>query len=429
MYPVFFSVASSDISFAEKIFDRIPDGHTYLYSKTGVDGAHLWDEISKEELPKSRLLIIFWSERYVHAQGCVQEILQARELVQQERIRPLVLRLDDYPIIFDETMDPKLEPVFEALKAMLGYRTSPASIDFIHATDLVQRAVEPLLRADHPQFPRLDLDPVWRTAIQKGRFDCLPVMWITGFNGVGRETLVRNFNRAFVPNGRGVLVEINETSLPNQVLLRVESEAFGLSRDDLKDIKVSTSETEIKALADAIERVFAAGDYVILKHARVIEENEELPRWLDDLSNLLAPSRRPKMFVISQTPVLGERRIGISDSAAVQRVPTISEYELNEFCYQLIGYFDKNPARWSDQDVQGLVKSAGGTIGFLVSLVRSSANVEDFDTIDQLIARDTRSMSTSITAYARWAFNQLRGDEDEQRVLGRRLINTEPQPH
>ncbi len=266
-------------------------------------------------------------------------------------------------------------------------------------------------------MPRHDLQQTLRGVVQKDRFSFYPAIWVSGFNGVGRETLTRDFSRSFAPNGRGVVIEVNEASLPKQTLLRLESEALGTARERLRQLNSLQVDDEARAVADAIERVFAAGDYVIFRHSRITKENVELPEWLDDVVNALSPATRPKLFIISQLPLFAERRARCRESLVAQRVPTVDEHQLTEFYYQLIAHFDKNPLRWTNAEIEGVVRASGGTIGFLVSLVRAASAIEDFDQIDQLIAADTRDMAASITVYVRWAFAQLRGFEDEQRVL------------
>lgn len=417
MFPVFFSVSSKDIEFAERMWDSFPDNWVYIYSKTGEEGAHMWDEISRRELPQSHLLVIFWSKSYIAAKGCVREILQAKNLVQQGHLRPVVLRLDDYPITWKDELGEETKSVFEALDAMLEYRTSSANIALQPAIDLVQRVAEPILGSDHPRLPRHDLLRTLRSAVQKDRFSCFPAIWVSGFNGVGRETLIREFNRDFTPNGRGVVVDVNETSLPKQTLLRIESEALGADRQRLHQLNVATTDDGPKEVANAIERVFSVGNYIIFRHSRIVEENVELPEWLDDVVNTLSPATRPKLFIISQLPLFVERRNRCREVLVAQRVPTVDEHQLTEFCYQLIGYFDKNPGRWTDDEIDRVVKVSGGNIGFLVSLVRAVAGIEDFDQIDQLLVASNRTMAASITVYVRWAFLKLREFEDEQRTL------------
>lgn len=419
MYPIFFSVSEEDKKFAEKVWARLPDDWVYLYSKTGEEGAHMWEEISRRELPKSKIFVVFWSRAYTTAGGCMKEILQAKYLVRYGMIRPVILRLDDFPITWNDKLERDAKPALDALKVMLDFRTSSANVTVPQAIDLVQRVAEPLLKSDHPRLPRHDLLQTLRGAIQKekDRFRVFPAIWVSGFNGVGRETLVREFNRTFAPNGRGISIEVNEASLPRQTLLRIESEAFGSDAERLHQLNHATTENEAAAVADAVERVFAAGNYTIFRHSRIVEENVELPEWLDDVVNALSSATRPKLLIISQLPLSAERRTRCRDSLVAQRVNTVDEHQMVQFCYQLIGHFDKHPTRWAEYDVARVVHASGGTIGFLVSLVRAAAWIEDFDQIDRLIAADSETMAASITLYVRWAFSQLRDLDDEQRTL------------
>jgi len=187
----------------------------------------MWEEISRRELPQSQLFVVFWSEAYTSAQGCIREILQAKDLVQQGLQRAVVLRLDDHPITWTEDLGETVKPVFEALRQMLDYRTSSPRVPLQSAIDLVERVAEPILQSDHPRLPRHALLKTMREVVKKDRFSYYPAVWVSGFNGVGRESLIRDFNRSFVPNGRGFVVEVNEASLPKQVRLRIESEALG----------------------------------------------------------------------------------------------------------------------------------------------------------------------------------------------------------
>lgn len=417
MYPIFFSVSSHDISFAEKIWEKFPSDWIYLYSKSGAEGAHMWDEISFRELPMTKIIVIFWSERYLIAKGCVRELLQAKDLVRQGGIRPVVLRLDDTPISWTDEQAPAVKPIFEALKDLLDYRTSGPSVTEARAAEIVGNAAEPLLRSQHPTWPRHDLLHTMRRAVQKDRFTTYPAVWVSGFNGVGRESIVRELNRNFVPNGRGVLIDVNEASLPRQLLMRISSEAFGADRDRLLQIASDPVDVDAAGVAKALQQIVDRGDYAIFRHNRIVEENIELPEWLNDVINALVPETRCKVFIISQLPLQAERRSYCRDAMVAQRVPTLDETHMSEFCVQLIGHFDRNPMRWTDSDIAQMVGAAGGNLGFLVSLVRSAVNLDDLDQIDALVAIDSARMAEAITVYVRWAFAQLHGRDDEQKTL------------
>lgn len=417
MYPIFFSVSSHDISFAENVWEAFPADWIYLYSRSGEEGAHMWDEISQRELPKSKILVIFWSGHYLTATGCVREILQARDLVSQGLVRPVVLRLDDTPISWSSGLGEDVKPAFDALREMLAYRTSSSGVTEANAIEIVGRAAEPILQSQHPIWPRHDILTTMRRAVQRDRFTTYPAVWVSGFNGVGRETIVREFNRTFVPNGRGVLIDINEATLPREALLRISSEAFGADTNRLTQIASDPTEIGAAAIAAAVQSVFERGDYVIFRHNRIVEENVELPEWLDDVVNMLSPATRSKMFIISQLPLLGERRSRCQSSLIAQRVPTVDEHKLEEFCTQLVGYFDLLPTRWTDAEISQVVKASCGTLGLLVSLVRSASNLIDLEQLNALAVTGSARIADAISVYIRWAFAELDEQDDEQKVL------------
>jgi len=377
----------------------------------------MWEEISRKELPRSQIFVIFWSERYAKAKGCVRELIQARDLVASNNLRPVVLRLDDYPIIWNSTVSPDLKAAFDALAAMLHYRTSSTRTSADKAADLVLRVSEPILRSDHPRMARDDSQNALRKMVRRDRFTYYPAVWVSGFNGVGRESLIRDFYRAFSPNGRGVVVDVDEASLPRQIRLRMESEALGAGSDRLNELNAAAVGDEIAAIADIIDQVNSVGNFIIFRHNRIVEESVELPEWIDDVVVRLATNTRPRLFIISQLPLSIERRGRCRDKLIAHRIPTIDEHDLEDFAPQLIGYFDERPDRWSNEAIDDIVRASAGNIGFLVSLVRAAASVEDFEGIDALIAADQTTLVASITAYVYWAFAQLREYDDEQRAL------------
>jgi len=418
-FPIFFSVSSSDIEFAEKIWERLPDDWVYLYSKTGEEAAHMWDEISERELPRAKVVVVFWSRKYLEAQGCIREIKQASGLLDSKLQRPLVLRLDDCPLTWTPDFHESTKDVFAALNKALDYRTSHENVSIDHAINLVSRVSEQLLTSDHPRLPRPELLDSMRASLQlpNDRFRFFPAAWVSGFNGVGRESIVREYNRDFVPNGHGITIEVNEATLPKQLLLRIESEGLGARYERLQEIQTMVFENETKAVSDAIEQVVDAGNFLILRHGRIVEERVELPEWLNDVVNALKPTTRCKLFIISQIPLPTERRAQCREGMETQRVPTIDEHILRGYCYRLIGHFDQYPERWTEDVVDQVVSAAAGNVGFLISLVRTASRIEDFDQLNALIAVEGASMTEQMTMYARWAFMRLAEFPDEQRTL------------
>jgi tetratricopeptide (TPR) repeat protein len=418
MYPIFFSVASEDVAFSERVWDQFPDDWIYLYSRSGIEGEHFWERIANDEIPKSKIFVVFWSENYVKKPSCIRELEQASELVRQGYLKPLVFRLDNTPIKQAGDCSDEQAKVFRLMDNLIeDHNTSSLCVNEGRAVEILARLAEPILQPQHPMIPRSDLQQALRRAIQKERFTVYPSVWVSGYNGVGRETIIREFNRSFTPSGRGILVDVNEASIPLQVLLRIESEAFGATPDRLRELAGLGAAAGPQDVAKAVQNVFDRGDYIIMRHNRIVEESVELPEWLDEVVNSLTPAMRCKLFIISQIPCLPARVLRCNTAMVAQRVPTLDEQQMTQFCLQLVGHFDRNPDRWTDDDIAQTVSASGGTVGFLVALVRSASRLAELDQLSSLIVADSVRMAEAITVYVRWAFRQLDEDADAQKTL------------
>jgi hypothetical protein len=417
VHPVFLSVSSANETFARKIWTELPSDWAYLYSASGEEGAELWDEISRRELPASRFFVVFWSESYAVANGCVRELSQAAELLSNGTLSSLILRLDDFPIKWNDHLPVALKSVFEDLAKLLDVRTSRPNISVEDANHLVQRFIEPAMNSTHPTLYRDHILEPMRTAAQKERFRCFPAMWISGFPGAGRHTLVKQLNKSMTPNGRGIPVDINAASLPKQICLKLESAGLGGDIERLQRVQEDDAANTPAGVSDRINRIFDAGNYVVLTHDKILQNNVDLPEWLDDVISVLEPAARPKLFIVSQMPLSIERRKRCFDKLAEQRVPGFSNEEVISFTESLLAHFDVQPDRWSAKAVDDLVNAAQGNIGLLVTLAQAASSVIDFDEIDELTAHAKLKAQESIAYYVDWAFATLHDDIDCQRVL------------
>lgn len=425
MYPIFFSVSNDDKDFAEKVWTEFPDEWIYLFTKTGRDGAHLWDEIALQELPKARIFVVFWSSRYPKSGGCVREILQAAELCRAGHLQPVVLRLDDYPITWPKDWTEEKGPpaderkVFDALKMLLDRRTSDPSVSTERATRLLAQEAEPLLNEKVPLLDRSDLLSALKRGLVLDHLKRLPTIWLSGFNGTGREWLAKQFFATVSPNGRVVMLQIDETTLPRDVHLRLESEAFGADEQRWLEIRNQPDETEVSELVAAIERLSKGRDLLLLRHSRIVQEDVDLPEWVDEVAKLLSVGTAPKLAIVSQRPLLGDRLLAVEGSILPFRVPTVDETILAEWIWSLIAHFEPqaNGNRWTEETADRLLSACGGNPGFLIALVRSASRMVDLNDIDAMVARNEARMAEDITAYARWAFGQLGDDQDAQKTL------------
>lgn len=417
MFPVFLSVSSHNEKFARSIWNDLPTDWAYLYSVSGEEGAELWDEISRRELPSSKYFIVFWSKHYARAPGCVRELRQAAELVAGGTLSPLILRLDDFPITWSEELPSALKAVFSDLVRLLDVRTSRPNISVDDAGHLVQRFIEPVMNSAHPMFPRDDILESMRSAAQKERFKCFPAMWISGFPGAGRATVVEQLNKAMTPNGRHIPIDINAASLPRQVCLKLESAGLGADIERLHQVQEAGEAALASGVAARIDRIFEAGNYVVFRHEMILQNNVDLPEWFDEVVGALDLARRPKLFIVSQMPLSIERRKACFDKLSEQRVPGFSSHEVTPFTEALLAHFDPHPDRWTAKAVDDLIEAAQGNLGLLVTLTKAASSVIDLGEVDELVAHAKNKALQSIAYYVDWAFETLHDDIHCQRLL------------
>lgn len=256
MFPIFFSVSDKDVLRAETTWKRFPSNLIYLYSVNGEIGADMWEEISEREIPSAKGIVIFWSENYVLSSGTVRELHQASKLFQEDLLsHVLVVRLDDYPITYNESVDPSQKPLFDALKPLLRYRTTGARIGDADLGYAVEKFVETVVPNAHPFLPRPELVAEFSKRCRRDNFTCFPAMWVSGLNGVGRQTSIREVNRYFAPDGKAFVIDINETSLPKQILLRIEDEALGADLTLLERLQADTTLDTPAALALCVSAI------------------------------------------------------------------------------------------------------------------------------------------------------------------------------
>lgn len=417
MHPVFLSVSSTDETFARTIWSQLPSDWAYLYSESGIEGVEMWDEISRRELPISKYLIIFWSKNYVNAQGCIRELRQAVELTQKGTLSSLILRLDEYPITWNDTLPVDVKPVFADLSRLLDVRTSRSNIPVEDAGQLVQRFIEPAMNSAHPMLPRDDVLEPMRTAAKKERFKYYPAMWISGFPGAGRTTLVEQLNRSMTPNGRAILIDINAASLPRQICLKLESLGLGGDIDRLEKVQESEESGSPKGVISRIDRIFEAGNYVIFRHENILQNNVDLPEWFDEIISSLEAANRPKLFIVSQMPLSIDRRKTCFEQLAEQRVSGFANYEVISYTEALLAHFDRQPDRWTPKAVENLIEAAQGNIGLLVTLVQAASSLIDLGEVTELVAHAKNRALQSIAYYVDWAFASLQDDIHCQRLL------------
>jgi tetratricopeptide (TPR) repeat protein len=412
MKKLFFSVAGQDIKFAEELFDHFSPTDIYLYSKSGKEGAYFWDEIERDALPNAMGVVIFWSEAFLRAEGTARELKFAAKRLQGENLdHAIILRLDKTPIkIPDGETDPKVKAVYAALDVFVNKtRSGIESITIEKARHLIDALLSDCDPTPTPIMPRTALASSFMKSLKFGDWKTYPAIWVSGFNGVGRKTLIEQVFSEFDSNTKPVLVEVSETTTPRQLYQRL-SNAAGFTVEKKLELD------EPKEIATLLVQI-GKTRYTIFRHQRIVEERAELPEWLNDLFNLLEPSARPTLFVISQIPATHERLNACSEKLRAFRVPNAGEDESEEFIRRMVGALDPAPERWTPKMIETLAEVSGGTFDLIVKIVKAAIGREDISKIVDIQNQQTRSFADNMSAYINWAFSEVAGDIDARRTL------------
>ena len=143
----------------------------------------MWEEIAERELPSAKGFVIFWSANYIVSAGTLRELHQASKLFEEGLLdHVIVIRLDNYPIMFEGGMDVALKPAFDALKLFLKYRTSSPNITPSDLNYMIEKFCETVVPNAHPILPRPELIKEFSDRCRRDNFTCFPAMWMSGLN-------------------------------------------------------------------------------------------------------------------------------------------------------------------------------------------------------------------------------------------------------
>ncbi len=420
MHPIFFSTSAKDVVFAEKVWLKFGSDLIYLYSKTGRQGAEFWEEIEREELPNARAIVLFWSRAFVSSPGTQREIALAAKMLRTGQLRSaIVLRVDDCPLLApDDEQDRDVRKAYEDLRPFLDLtRASDTTVSVDLAASLCDDLVARFVAAAPPVFARPMLEEEFFRQARLDQRHFRPMVWVSGLNGNGRRTLIREAYRRIDANALAIEVDISECSIPKQLVLRLESEAFHCPEDRLRQINAAPGMDTAQAVASVLQRIRQSGRYTILKQQRLVDDRVALPEWLVEVAMAIDLAPRPAVFVVSPVPVAADSLRTGGDHLGAVRVPAFMPQEAEEFSWSLVRHFDPQPVRWSDDLVRRVSRESGGTPELMAGIVRLGSRLADLEPLRAMLSKEVARFSESLTNFVDWAVLQLAAHPDALRVL------------
>ena len=420
--PVFFSVSHKDISTAEEIAQRFAGDVIYLYSRTGIDGIDFWDEIERAELNQARGLVIFWSRNFIASAGRRRELQLAASLLASGQLKHIaILRLDDTGLSADDgdySVDERA--VFDHLAGFIArFRASALPYDADKAFHIVDRLAREATAIATPIFPRPQVIEALRAGAKAAEFSYRPAVWVSGFNGYGRRTTIREFYRTLNGNATALEFDISELALPLPLLLMIEERALGADPARLITLQTELGEQSpdqvALRLAQAIEVVAAQQRYIILRQTRVHEERALPPEWIATVIKALKGDA-PILFLTVQVPPPDELVIGCKGKLGTMRMTGLGMLEADTFVRSIITAIGNRNLQWDSDVIARIIKGADGNPELITKIIGLASRLPSLENLDVVIGTETEEFATTMTHLARWAFAQLSHD-DERRTL------------
>ena len=421
-HKVFFSVASQDITLAERIHERYTGDLIYVYTKSGKNGAWMWDEIEREELPFAKAVVVFWSEHFLRNEGTSRELALANSLFTKGQLREFtIIRCDDTPLFAKEmtrTLLDREAKVFSDLQGFLKHkRADKPTVLFPEACRLVDDIVSRIEKPTVPFQPRPILQEDLKDAARIDRRTFRPAVWVSGLNGYGRKTLIREFFKELDSNGTAIEIDVDETSLPEQVLLRLESELYDLSLEQLTDEAKRLNAPSGKDVAELIEKSANLGRFVVLRQSRIYEEKVRLPDWVEETIQSLRIGSNPKLFIVAQIPAQDELLLKCGNQLGAFRMLSMEPIVAEEFIWKLINAMGGAQQEWDESKVAKIASDSGGNPELIVAIIRLASRLPDLGSLEDIIGSEAQRFSDTMTHLVGWAFTQLDGFDDAKRAL------------
>ena len=299
-------------------------------------------------------MVIFWSRDFLRSAACRRELELAASLLASGQLKHVaILRLDDLDLSAGtgDYTDAERAAFDHFAHFTARFRASTPPYDADKAFQIVDRLVREATARPAPIFPRPHVIEALRSGAKDGEFSYRPAVWVSGFNGYGRRTAIREFYRTLNGNATALEFDISELALPLPLLLLIEERALGADGARLTALQAELGEQSPEQvalrLAQAIEAVAAQQRYIILRQTRVHEERALPPEWIATVIKALGGDA-PILFLTVQVPPSDEMVIGCKGKLGTMRMTGLGMLEADSFVRSIITAMARSArSRWS----------------------------------------------------------------------------------
>lgn len=414
-HPVFFSFAGDTKSIAETLKQRFADDLVYIYTRTGVDGESFPDEIL-EEIAQCDLFVVFWSAAYVEADErrpwCRRELITAARRVASGKLTRYLIIQADSTSFQTPINDPDTGDVVDALKDLRDDRRAfvqPLNIKAIEhriAVELSQLSDGSLPTLHRPLYLK-----ALRDALDTGTYESkTPIVFISGFHGSGRRTLVRSVMSSDFGHLTEFTMALDSADGPEDLLRliwgTVLQKSIGEQRQLMKEVERNSAilDRHYKQLGPLLVERRA---YVMLTKDELTDVNETVPYWVTQYLKLLSPTVQPLMFLAIPRPLPPHFRRALDHAQEVD-LPTLEDEESARLVGMHIAARDpKRVGRWKEH-IPYILDAGANSPKLLTDIVRLASRRPSLDFLRQDAALDVARFDERVAKLLDWAWIQVK---------------------
>lgn len=391
--PVFLSVGGKrDADFAKLVHEHLGDALAYHYLVTGEETVEFRSEI-EAKIHECDLFVVFWSNDYLESEHACNELAYFRKLVEAGpgiKKQLIVVPCDaNGPDIQSKWTNPITQKSSEfILGRWRNERAVAVDADENRVAQLIKRKLQHLLVLNDVLIPRGWLTDQFKHEIAQPDYLARELIFVTGHEGDGRRTSLRQFMLQSYPHRIERPVTLDSVDGPEDLLIHL-MEVSALKANSRDSIFQSINDNTSTIAKEIRKLLHAARDnrsfFTIAIDRFVAVDAVTIPTWLSDVLAVFSSGNAPLIFVVTSSPVT-DGLLAHYPHAGRVRIPGLEEEEMNELVHRL-ALEDPSPARWTAPKKELVARTSGSSPAMCKSIMRSMASEQTLDFVDQIARR------------------------------------------
>jgi tetratricopeptide (TPR) repeat protein len=406
--PVFLSVGGQrDAAFAKRVHQHLGDALAYHYQVTGAETVEFRSEI-EAQISGCHVFVVFWSADYLASQHACTELAYFRKLVESQAAekKMVVVQCDrNGPDIQSKWTNPITQKSEEyVLGKWRNERAVDSETDDNHVAQLIRRKLEQLKVLSDVLIPRGWLIDQFKREIAQPDHRARELVFVTGLEGDGRRTALRQFILQAYPHRLERHVTMDSVDGPDDLLIHLMDVASlsTISRQSIFDGINNGSSTVVKEIRKLLHQARNNKSYYVIAIDRFVGvDTVTIPTWLSEVMSVFKTGNSPLVFVVTSSPIT-DALLAYYPGAGRVRVPGLEDGEISELVHRLT-LEDPSPTRWNLEKKQLAAVASGSSPAMCKSIMRSMACEPTLDFVDEIARRAEVDFGQSLASLmAHW---------------------------